>query len=333
MRPKFKYMCYSYPTLAGFPDPGAEEALYLAEDTGAAYRCAGGEYIPLRGTDAATQPVLMTQAEYDALEDPPGSGEYPSLKGKSVVITDGDEAEFNYFAVPDYANIETVNRISANGGTWTADRSGYVKVYCSFANTNNNGGSDLWFVNNVGIAGSMRFQDTGQMEFTSVVKVAKGDVVMFSVNSNWTVALVKCFFIPPKFIKQAPPVVVDEPNGSYSLDEVKTAETWIDGKPIYKRTFTGTGPTSVGTFINDLLIPPGTIDTLTRSEPVYSAGGYDFVDKILVDNTTGAIVGTMRTMKHSNTGIQFGIWLASGVNALYAGGVYKVTVWYTKTTD
>jgi hypothetical protein len=41
-----------------------------------------------------------------------------------------------------------------------------------------------------------------------------------------------------------------EPNGSYSLDEVKTAETWIDGKPIYKKTFniTSTFTMTAGTW-------------------------------------------------------------------------------------
>jgi hypothetical protein len=42
-------------------------------------------------------------------------------------------------------------------------------------------------------------------------------------------------FIPPKLVAKQLPVVVEK-NGSYSLDEVKTADTWIDGKPIYKKT-------------------------------------------------------------------------------------------------
>jgi hypothetical protein len=78
-------MCYPYPTFANFPDPGEEELLYLAEDTGAVYRCTGGEYIPLRG-----KPVFLTKAEYEALENPSGSGKYPSLIGERLIVADAE---------------------------------------------------------------------------------------------------------------------------------------------------------------------------------------------------------------------------------------------------
>jgi hypothetical protein len=38
----------------------------------------------------------------------------------------------------------------------------------------------------------------------------------------------------------------DVPNDSYSMEEVKTPDTWIDGKPIYKKTYIKTGALAAG---------------------------------------------------------------------------------------
>jgi hypothetical protein len=79
------------------------------------------------------------------------------------------------------------------------------------------------------------------------IPVKKGDFVYVTITSSGNVSVpnsavitVNSFeskLIPPVLVAKQLPVVVEK-NGSYSLDEIKTADTWINGKPIYKRTFT-----------------------------------------------------------------------------------------------
>ena len=44
---------------------------------------------------------------------------------------------------------------------------------------------------------------------------------------------------------------------SYSTDETPTGGKWIDGKPIYRRTFTGTSPASAYTYTSVITIANG----------------------------------------------------------------------------
>ena len=96
--------------------------------------------------------------------------------------------------VPDYANMETQNRITSWGGTWTADRTGFV--CCQFGN-----GSS-------GLAGSVSINDAGcDSIITSggghatktVLAVAAGDVVKIG-GANYGNVTPRCYFIPPKTI-------------------------------------------------------------------------------------------------------------------------------------
>jgi hypothetical protein len=133
------------------------------------------------------------------------------------------------FMVPDYANMETVNRITANNGTWTVDRNGFVLLKCGDVNVASH--TVDFYIDNVMVfrVGSNTLNNVAQ-----VFPVKAGQVV--KITDNQTPDILGCYFIPPAFIKKELPVIVEK-NGSYSLDEVKTADTWIDGKPVYKKTF------------------------------------------------------------------------------------------------
>ena len=119
-----------------------------------------------------------------------------------------------------------------------------------------------------------------------------------------------------------------EKNGSYSLDEVKTAETWIDGKPIYRRAFTGTitadADERVTTTLNgvdnvaDIVDSGGWIVANTTSMkrnmfPMVSLGS-TFIANLTIDLDMTLVMGTSYTNERINA-------------------PYNIWVEYTKTTD
>jgi hypothetical protein len=293
-------MCYPYPTFAAFPDPGEDEGMYLAEDTGTVYRYTNDEYVPLRGTDAATQPIFLTQAEYDALEDPADSDKYPSLAGKRLVITDGNDVEYNYFAVPDYENIETISRITTIDGDWTANRTGYVKIAAVI--TSSAVAHRVYALlgtsaeNRVEIAGSgNNTGGTESLRLSGVYKIEKDQTIWVLRSSGTSFVGVNCYFIPPKFVRKAPPVVVEEPNGSYKYEEVDTGKTWVDGTPIYRKCYGGTfTPTGAATGPSSFVI-----DTFTNPINFIAIGGYvtmgSTMNKRAIPFIGGDLTGSART--------------------------------------
>jgi hypothetical protein len=77
-----------------------------------------------------------------------------------------------------------------------------------------------------------------------------GDVVKILTNNA---AYIECKFIPPKYSTPPTPIVVE--GGDYSTSEQAVMvndggtvrpKLWVDGKPIYKRTFTGTFTAGTG---------------------------------------------------------------------------------------
>jgi hypothetical protein len=214
-----------------------------------------------------TDYVYETEAEFEADKDniPVGATviklyEYPdNLAG--------------FMVVPDYANKETTNRILQNGDTWTVQKTGFIVGRIAINMAKASGGSTAQlYVNNVIVSRAfLTGASVGlRMDFEPI-PVSAGDVVklLVAIESGDSIAWGtgnECYFIPPKFIKKELPVVVEK-NGSYSLDEVRTAETWIDGKPIYRRVFAGTISTAANTAIDI-----GIDDTPIYSELVSSGG-------------------------------------------------------------
>ncbi|MDR3154295.1 MAG: hypothetical protein LBW85_08520 [Deltaproteobacteria bacterium] len=163
-------------------------------------------------------PVLLTRAEYAALESPPGSGLYPALRNKSALIKDQDTAWANFEAVaPDYGNMETDSVIASSGGTWTADRTGYVRFMAGWDYPTANsirtgnagvGGAEVWAFADNGGAKSQEYP-----QYAHVAPVTAGQNVYFSAsgysysaNASEPPDTFGVFFIPPKIasINNAP---------------------------------------------------------------------------------------------------------------------------------
>ena len=106
--------------------------------------------------------------------------------------------------------------------------------------------------------------------FTPYIPINAGDTFQLAfwtvdaITYAWTDNAIKLYFYPSLIIRKELPTVIEK-NGSYSLDEVQLAETWYDGRPIYRRCFSNNsglgnlnGLVSNGTKILDMgTIIPG----------------------------------------------------------------------------
>jgi hypothetical protein len=202
-------------------DSGSQAGTLLLGTESAVYYGKPGELIDLTDSVAAEkkelarvedlEPVFLTEAEYAALEDPPGSGLYPTLRGRTVSLVDVDTGEQAFeIGQPDYANMETVNRITSNNGTWTADRTGYVSFYCNSLGSSTESWISVKFaINNKSVGGGTTYCPVGAAhDETAIAMVRAGDVV--KIVANGEVQNVNCFFIPPKLVSIAQPKVSED---------------------------------------------------------------------------------------------------------------------------
>lgn len=89
---------------------------------------------------------------------------------------------------PDYANIESSNRITVNNGTWTVDRNGYVKISANFSTAFDNVACFV-YINDREIC---LWEQVAFM--TEVLQVRKGDIIRINMSS--TIYDGGCYFIP-----------------------------------------------------------------------------------------------------------------------------------------
>jgi hypothetical protein len=181
--------------------------------------------------------VFKTEAEFNAAEATiPMGAEVVKLW----------EANGGQMIVPDYANIESTNRIDAIGVQWTADRTGFVFV--GFLADPGAGqyrrmivkinGKDVWLNFSSAALGGLGWH------WSTILPIAKDDVIELAGDNSMSSPSYFCRFIPPKFITvQAPNIIAPLP--SYSLDEQATGETWIDGKPIYRKSILWNNPVTI----------------------------------------------------------------------------------------
>ena len=113
------------------------------------------------------------------------------------------------------------------------------------------------------------------------------------------------------------PGVIGEPAGiNYSTEEVLTGDTWIDGKPIYKKVITGTLPSAT---TNTLLT------TLEELESLVNISGY------LIPSSNPNDFTPINCYYNAN--YYFAVWMANKKdiysNASFAGN-YTLIVEYTK---
>jgi hypothetical protein len=134
---------------------------------------------------------------------------------------------------PDYANMETVNRITVNDGTWTVDRAGFVQ--CK-GNSHGSGVENAAvYINEkmVSFVGSGRSGDgtftNNMVTNVATLPVVAGDVVRIHVENTPApeadATPISCYFIPPKFASVAEPVVSEDWMNVAMVPDYANAET------------------------------------------------------------------------------------------------------------
>jgi hypothetical protein len=86
-------------------------------------------------------------------------------------------------------------------------------------------------------------------EIVACVPVSTGDIVEITraTKENATTGFCRFYYMPPKLSK-APTPIINSTDQSYMLNqEIDTGTTWIDGKAIYKRTFSGVTASAINT--------------------------------------------------------------------------------------
>ena len=191
-----------------------------------------------------SRPEILTEAALAALESPPGSGLYPSLKNRRVVVTDMDEAAEVYGQnVPDYANMETTNRITASDGRWVVDRTGFVNCE-SYVHASNNLASGVYmeasiYINNIMMSTNSTKnapENTTRTQTAAVLPVSRGDIIWivasaydsmnnFAAVTDNIYSTIRCRFIPPKFVSTAAPRITADPLNMVPVPDYANAET------------------------------------------------------------------------------------------------------------
>ena len=121
---------------------------------------------------------------------------------------------------------------------------------------------------------------------------------------------------------QSTDTTINLENSSYSTSEVKTNATWIDGKPIYKKTIDcGALPNATGKSVAHGITNLG---DLVKLEGGAIFPGYNWIPLPYPDQSGSGVVGIIL-----NPTV---VYIFSGENRSQYTKSY-VTLWYTKTTD
>jgi hypothetical protein len=255
--------------------------------------------------------VFLTQAEYDALV-------VADIKqGVRYHITDANNDNFaGYLVVPDYINMDTVSRITAVGGTWTVEQSGFVLLDSVSSNIS----SRDWSINGKTICTDA----SSYGHSTGLFPVKKGDVVKYVIDAGSSII---CYYVPPLLVKKELPVVVEK-NGSYSLEEIETADTWLDGKKIYKKTSVDVLTTSVaGTIVYTHSVPG--VTGLIKSECTIKLATGNWIAGNLFDYQDGSAKIRLTTVRNSDNELKTYFNLLSNVTD-FIGAIMYTTNYYIK---
>jgi hypothetical protein len=174
--------------------------------------------------------------------------------------------------VPDYIHMEEANRIpSTSGGSWTADRTGFVRWHTR-ANPSASMAPPIITVDGIVVERTDVYSASGGSgwAYFGVIPLAAGQTITISPQS--TATSLGCYYIPPLYSVQKLPVIVN-PGRSYSLVETATGETWLDGKKIYRRAYTGNIVAAAGVQVTAVLQANPGIDAIVDYGGWWQLGG------------------------------------------------------------
>lgn len=215
----------------------------------------------------------------------------------------------------DWDNAETITLSTSD---YEVTKSGWITC---FARTATSGTALYLRVNGVRVAyGS--YGNNIALYVNAQIEVKAGD----KINFEGTVSFQDTHFVPylhPLFIKATSGLSENQQDSvinalnvsrSYSTEETLTGKTWIDGKPIYRKVWTGLSiGVASGSWQNLSLTDIPSIDTLVKGLAIRSVTGDKFVYNYVSFRWTNSILSYKSTNAES--------------------AMTDIIIEYTKTTD
>jgi hypothetical protein len=234
---------------------------------------------------------------------------------------------------PDYAKQETINRISitTGSGSWTADRDGYVTCGWTKADGSYNSHGVGINIAGKGVYGSTQFQAA------VTLRILSGQTIV--MNASGTITNCSCYFIPSIYkavkanniqVDVAPSYsLAEQPLMQLNSDGTITPKTWVDGRPIYRKSYTGTwGSTGDRALVvESSFITNNSVNEVIRFEGT-ARGDSNYI-----------VVPLNSSYRNAWAVIGYGADVRSnGDLTVFAGGIssaaytWRLTVEYTKTS-
>ena len=190
------------------------------------------------------------------------------------------------------------------------------------------------------INGQQIYADDGSSDAygSATINFKAGDIVYATVNGSQFSKI--AYYTHPMFIKATttassytPSSAVQEvkdytkdyvdAKNSYSTEETLTGGTWIDGKPIYRKTYSGTLASSLGSSATTI-IPLANLPSI--STLVEMKGFVEQLNNLHMVHTLNDL--------YTRFYLDFNAGIRGQSNASRpAGSLYAITILYTKTTD
>lgn len=175
-----------------------------------------------------------------------------------------------YKWVPDYSRMSDTN-LWGNSVTTNIENDGFVYVWGNYYLVNANCEVHIRVNNKIIMSEATEARGPNSAvvcNASGVIPVSAGDVVSITYSSGASPNRRICQFIPGKwqFGGYSTDPAID--TNAYSTSEMLTGKTWIDGKPIYRRVFTGTANNAANSRTNVELWVSSPI------EAIVDAGGW-----------------------------------------------------------
>ncbi len=233
---------------------------------------------------------------------------------------------FDHNRLGEYENITAIMTATSSSNKYTALYDGFITIE---ARDRRNG---VVAIDINGVAFWIDYVGADQSASTTTFPIKKGDLIYGSANPIDIINAQVRYYTHPLFIKATPTSTDSDYEGtlnairqyadskvSYSTEEVATGGTWIDGKPIYKKTLTATNKGTSSSFAFDQTIL--NVDTIIKAEGFIkcSSGTYNGMQFQIPR-------GSEEVNFTNSTGVMTLAGRSTGVNTDFA----QITVEYTK---
>jgi hypothetical protein len=161
--------------------------------------------------------------------------------------------------------------------------------------------------------------------FSITLKMNAGEKVAWRFWTNSNITLL------PIWTGSDPPItftLIEQSVTDYTLNEQPTGERWIDGKPVYRKTFQGNATAAANAEHIITLIPANTVDTIVDSGGSMQPGWANVYETVNANYTFGA--GTFSSIIGQENDQSVSLYSKSTGDRSISNNYYNVWVEYTK---